>query len=160
MPTSRSCCSASPTSRPAKAASDVLADLLKRLGFNVDYLAMDWGTVVQRRTKRDAPDKGGWSAFCTFNSGLDQANPATHAWLSTAGALAAPGWPDDPKLEALRVSWLSAPDPAHVAEEIQVEALQAVPYVPIGQYFSPTAFRRTLADVSKGFPVFWSVRRV
>ncbi len=93
-------------------------------------------------------------------AGVDQSNPATHAWLSTAGAAAAPGWPDNPKLEALRVSWLSAPDPKPVAEEIQREALQDVPYVPIGQYLSPTAYRRTLSGVLRGFPVFWNVRRV
>ncbi len=98
--------------------------------------------------------------FCTFNSGLDQANPATHAWLSTSGATAAPGWPDDKAMEALRVSWLSAADPDRVAAAIQEAAFQQVPYVPIGQYFSPAAYRRSLADVSKGFPVFWSVRRV
>ena len=144
----------------AKAASDVLADLLRQLGFNVDVQALDWGTVVQRRTKRDPPGKGGWSVFCTFNSGLDQANPATHAWLSTSGATAAPGWPDDKAMEALRVSWLSAADPDRVAAAIQEAAFQQVPYVPIGQYFSPAAYRRSLADVSKGFPVFWSVRRV
>jgi peptide/nickel transport system substrate-binding protein len=143
----------------SKAASDVLGDLLRQLGFNVDVQALDWGTVVQRRTKREPPGKGGWSVFCTFNSGLDQANPATHAWLSTSGATAAPGWPDDKAFEALRVSWLTAADPNQVAASIQEAALQQVPYVPIGQYFSPAAYRRTLAGVSKGFPVFWSVRR-
>jgi peptide/nickel transport system substrate-binding protein len=142
-----------------KAASDVLADLIHKLGFNLDYQVMDWGTVVQRRTKKDAPAKGGWNLFCTFNAGVDQSNPATHAWLSTAGATAAPGWPDSPKLEELRVGWLTAPDQKHVAEEIQLQALQDVPYIPIGQYVYPTAFNRTLTGALKGFPVFWNIRR-
>jgi peptide/nickel transport system substrate-binding protein len=116
--------------------------------------------VVQRRAKKDPPDKGGWNLFCTFNSGVDQSNPATHAWLSTSGASAAPGWPDNPKLEALRVSWMAAQDPKAVAVAIQVEALQDVPYVPIGQYLYATGYRSTLTGVLKGFPVFWNVRRV
>ncbi len=36
-----------------KALSDVAADMLTRAGFNVDYQVMDWGSVVQRRAKRD-----------------------------------------------------------------------------------------------------------
>lgn len=143
----------------SKAASEVAGDLLRKVGFNVDYQAMDWGTVVQRRAKRDPPDAGGWNAFCTFNSGLDQASPATHIWLAASGAAAAPGWPDSPALEALRVGWLTADDPAQVARELQVQALRDVPYVPIGQYLYATAFRRSLTGVLKGFPVFWSIRR-
>ena len=143
----------------SKAVSEVLADLLRQLGFNLDYQAMDWGTVVQRRAKKDPPDKGGWNLFCTSNSGADQANPATHAWLAASGATAAPGWPDSPALEALRVSWLSAAEPKHVAEEIQRRALQDVPYVPLGQYLFATAFRRSLTGILRGFPVFWNVRR-
>jgi peptide/nickel transport system substrate-binding protein len=142
-----------------KAVSDVLADLISKLGFKLDYQVMDWGTVVQRRTKKDPPAKGGWNLFCTFNAGLDQSNPATHAWLSGAGASAAPGWPDSPKLEALRISWMTAADPNSVVKEIQLQALQDVPYVPIGQYVYPTAFNRTLTGALKGFPVFWNIRR-
>jgi peptide/nickel transport system substrate-binding protein len=142
-----------------KAASDVLADLLRKLGFNLNYQVMDWGTVVQRRVKKDPPDKGGWNLFCTFNAGVDQSNPATHAWLSTAGADASPGWPNDAKLEAVRVSWLTAADPKSVAEEIQRQALQQVPYVPIGQYVYPTAMSRSLTGALKGSPVFWNIRR-
>ncbi|MBR0654575.1 ABC transporter substrate-binding protein [Plastoroseomonas arctica] len=142
-----------------KAASEVAGDMLRRVGLNVDYQAMDWGTVVQRRAKREAPEAGGWNAFCTFNSGLDQASPATHAWLATSGASAAPGWPDDPALEALRVGWLDAPDPMQVAQDIQRRALRAVPYVPIGQYFNATAFRRNLSGILRGFPVFWNIRK-
>ena len=143
----------------SKAASEVAADLLRRVGLNLDYQAMDWGTVVQRRAKREAPEAGGWNAFCTFNSGLDQASPATHIWLAASGAAAAPGWPDSPALEALRTGWLSAADPAAVARDLQRQALQDVPYVPIGQYFYATAYRRMLTGMLKGFPVFWNLRR-
>ena len=38
----------------------VTADLMKKIGFNVDLQTMDWGTVVQRRASMEPTDKGGW----------------------------------------------------------------------------------------------------
>jgi hypothetical protein len=35
-----------------KAFGDVTADLLTRLGAKVDYVAVDWGTVVNRRSQK------------------------------------------------------------------------------------------------------------
>lgn len=42
-----------------KAFGDVTADLLTHLGVKVDYVAVDWGTIVARRTQKSAPDKAG-----------------------------------------------------------------------------------------------------
>ena len=42
-----------------KAIAEVTADLLKRLGVNLDFQAMDWATVVQRRVKQEPVDQGG-----------------------------------------------------------------------------------------------------
>jgi peptide/nickel transport system substrate-binding protein len=83
----------------------------------------------------------------------------THAWLAASGATAAPGWPDSPTLEALRVGWMDAADPKRQAQEIQRQAFQDVPYLPIGQYLNPTAYRNDLTGMMKGFPVFWNLRR-
>ena len=41
-----------------KAQGDVTADLLKRLGMNVDFAAIDWGTVGARRAAEDAAGTG------------------------------------------------------------------------------------------------------
>ena len=38
---------------------------LEKIGFKVDLQAMDWQTVVSRRAKKEAPDKGGWNIFYT-----------------------------------------------------------------------------------------------
>jgi len=59
----------------AKQECEVCADVLKQIGMNVDYQAMDWGSVVQRRAMMDPPGKGGWNLFITGWSGLDQSNP-------------------------------------------------------------------------------------
>ena len=145
------------------AFSLVTRDLFEKVGLNVDYAATDWGTVVQRRAKREPVDQGGWSAFCT-NLGADSTfDPAGHLPLVGTGDKAWFGWPTSPRLEALRDAWYDAPDEARriaIAREIQQVALQEVPYVPLGQYFSPTAVRKELSKLVKsGVPTFWGVEK-
>jgi peptide/nickel transport system substrate-binding protein len=147
----------------AKILADVTADLYKRLGLNLDYQVMDWGTLVQRRAKQDSLDKGGWSVFQTNWPGPDQANPAVHVFLRGNGRDAAPGWPSSPRIEELRNAWLRATDLAvqkKIAEQIQAQAFQDVPYIPLGQMITPTAYRANLTGMLEGVPVFWNIRRV
>nr|WP_245215122.1 ABC transporter substrate-binding protein [Pararoseomonas indoligenes] len=143
------------------AVSEVTADLLRQLGFNVDYQVSDWATVAQRRAKKDPPDKGGWNLLSNFTGGLDQSTPMTHTYLFSNEAAAAPGWPSSPQIEELRMRWLDAPDEGaqkRVAEELQLRAFLDVPYIPLGQYLYATAYRRDLSGVMSGFPVFWNLR--
>ncbi|WP_206020369.1 ABC transporter substrate-binding protein [Rhodovarius crocodyli] len=144
-----------------KAVSDVAADLFQRLGMNLDNQQMDWGTVVQRRVSKNAPEQGGWSAFGTFWGGLDMFDPAVHAFLRGTGANAAPGWPEAPRIEELRTQWLAADEAGQrrLARDIQLQAFQDVPYIPLGQQKSFTAYRRNLEGVLDGLPVFWNIRR-
>ena len=154
-----------PTDIPIlKAQADVCADVFQKIGLNVDYQAMDWGSVVQRRTKKDPIDHGGWSVFNTFWSGLDQLNPVGHVFLRGMGEAvgSAPGWPSSPRIEELRQQWLEAPDPAmqkSLARDLQLQALIDVPYVPTGQVMQPTAYRSNLTGVLNGFVLFWNVRK-
>jgi peptide/nickel transport system substrate-binding protein len=144
-----------------QALTEVAADLFRRLGFATDYRPSDWATVVARRANRAAPASGGWNALCTFFSGLDFLNPAVHLLLRANGPAAWPGWPSAPALEALREAWIDAPDAetrARLAAEIQVQAMQDLPYIPLGQFFQPTAFRRTLSGMLQGPTLFWNLR--
>ncbi|WP_149538711.1 ABC transporter substrate-binding protein [Siccirubricoccus phaeus] len=144
------------------AQAQVAADLLKRLNLNLDVVLTDWGTVAQRRMNKGPLDQGGWSIACFASSGMDFINPVTHAQLRSDGEAAAPGWPDLPKVEQLRAAWLEAPDLAAqqaLAREIQVEAMQGLPYIPTGAYYSITAHHRNLVDRVKGFAIFWGIRR-
>ncbi len=154
-----------PTDFPIlKALADVCADAMTKAGLNVDYQAMDWGSVVQRRAKKDPTDQGGWSVFNTFWAGLDQYNPVGHVFLRGQGEKGGvPGWPSSPRIEELRQQWLDAPDVAaqkKIAEELQLQALQDVPYVPVGQVLAATAYRDTITGVPNGFAMFWNVKRV
>jgi peptide/nickel transport system substrate-binding protein len=138
------------------------ADMLKRAGMNVDVLATDWGTVVQRRAKKDSPEKGGWSVFFTSFSGLDQFTPASYVALRGNGQNAWFGWPTAPKLEELRDQWFAAPDLAaqkKICEQIQLQAFVDVPFLPLGLYYQPTAHRKNVTDLLKGLPIFWNVRK-
>jgi peptide/nickel transport system substrate-binding protein len=145
-----------------KALGDVSADMLQRAGFNVDYQVTDWGTVVQRRTKKDPVEQGGWSIFGTFWSGLDQATPANNAFLRATGEAGTFGWPRSEKLEAMRQQWLDLTDPAAqraLAADIQKQALQDLPYIPVGQYFFSTAYQTNISGVLDGPPMFWNVKK-
>ncbi len=145
-----------------KSLAEVTADVLKRSGFNVDVQAMDWATAVQRRANAGPVDQGGWSIFQTSWAGLDQFNPAGHVFLRANGKNAAPGWPSSEKLEALRTEWFAAKDldaQKKICEQIQLQAFQDVPYIPLGQTLSPTAYRADLNGVLDGLPLFWNVKR-
>ena len=146
------------------AATLVGADLFRRMGFNVDLVSTDWGTLVARRASKNPLDQGGWSGFFTFWSGVDMWNPASHASIRGHGDQAWPGWPNIPEMERLRNAWFEAPndDAAKAAtRDMQRLSFQEVPYVPTGMYYQPTAYRRTLQGILKGQPpLFWNVRRV
>jgi len=144
------------------ALGEVGHDLLRKLGMTVEFVVADWGTVVQRRASKEPPERGGWNMFHTTWNGLDTANPGVHQALRANGQQAWFGWPDLPRLEALRQSWFDAPDigaQQRIAAEIQREALNEAIYLPTGQYFSPTAYRRNLTGMVKGVLCFWNLRR-
>ena len=145
-----------------KAMADVTADMFKQAGMNVDYVATDWGTVVTRRAKKEPVEQGGWSAFCTAWAGTDHLDPSGHLSLRANGEQAWIGWPTDLRIEQLRDAWFDAPDvraQAAICADIQREAFQSVPYIPMGQYLQPTAYRTSLEGVLNGFALFWNVQR-
>ena len=145
-----------------KALSDVGADMLTRAGMNVDYQALDWGTVLTRRVTKAPVAQGGWSCFFTAWAGTDMLNPAGHISLRANGQDAWFGWPNSPKIEALRNQWFGDTDAASqkaTAEALQEQVLTDVPYVPLGQYLQATAYRDSLQGVLNGFAIFWNVSR-
>jgi len=146
-----------------KAEGDVGSDMLRRCGMNVDYQTMDWGTVVARRAKKDPIDQGGWNIFFSGWNGIDMFNPIGHLSLRGNGADAWFGWPTAPKIEELRTAWIEAPDvetQKKLAREIQKQVLIDVPYIPLGQYYLPVAYKTYVEGTLTGFPVFWNVKKV
>jgi peptide/nickel transport system substrate-binding protein len=145
-----------------KAMSEIAAETMRRVGMDVDYQAVDWGTILQRRASKSPPSQGGWNAFCTRFWGSEFFSPAAHSPLRGNGAQAWFGWPSSPKIEALREQWFDAPNQGAqeaLAAQIQGQAFEDVPYYPLGLYYNPTAYRADLTGVVNGGPFFWNVRR-
>lgn len=144
------------------ALGEVGRDLLVKLGMDVDYVLADWGTVVQRRASKALPSQGGWNMFHTTWNGVDMLNPMVEQVLRANGDKAFFGWPDIPRIETLRAAWLDAPDQAtqkKIAADLQLAALDEVPYLPTGQYFYNSAWRNNLQDIVRGTYLFWNARR-
>jgi peptide/nickel transport system substrate-binding protein len=144
------------------ALANVTADMMQRIGMNVELQSTDWGSVIQRRASKAPPDKGGWSVFITTLTGLDMSSPASSLPLRGNGAAAWFGWPDAPKLEELRDRWLAATDVAEqrqIAAAIQAQAFVDVPFLPMGQFFQPTTRNKSLEGGLQGMPLFWNIRR-
>jgi peptide/nickel transport system substrate-binding protein len=152
-----------PTDFPImKALSDVAADMMRRSGMTVDYQAIDWGTLLQRRVNKKPPAEGGWNAFCSFSTSSDFFTPATHTVLRGNGEKAWFGWSSSPRIEELRDAWFDAPDLAaqkKIAAEMQAQAFVDVPYLPLGMFYNPSVYRRDVTDIVHGFPIFWNMRR-
>jgi peptide/nickel transport system substrate-binding protein len=145
------------------AICEVGADVLGKIGLNVDYVSTDWGTVIQRMTRRQPVSEGGWSIFGAMWGGLDLDNPAGNLVLRGNGLDAWIGWPTAPKLEAIREQWLHAPGLATqkaLAADMQRQAFEDAPAMPLGLYYQPVAYRNDLADMMKGLILFTGVRRV
>ena len=146
-----------------KAEGDMTADTLKKIGMNVDYQALDWGTVGTRRASKSPPDKGGWNIFHTWHAGADCVNPAPYTALDTGGDTAWFGWPNSPEIEKLIGDWYGAADPAaekSVIADINRKSMDFVTYVPTGFFLAYQAWRSNVSGVVKApFPQFWGVTK-
>ncbi len=141
----------------------VTADLLTRLGMNVELVQTDWGSVVQRRASKEPIDKGGWSIFHTWWPIQSISNPAVNPTLRGQGQAGWFGWYRNDRVEQLAAEWLVTPDEAgqkRLAEEIQQESFREVPIVPLGRYFIRTAYRADLSGfLRSSVNLPWNVRR-
>ncbi|MBV8826514.1 MAG: ABC transporter substrate-binding protein [Hyphomicrobiales bacterium] len=146
-----------------KAWGDVTVDLLKRLDLNVDFAAVDWGTVVARRAQKKPPSQGGWHMYHTSIYGVDSVTP-TYTFLRADGSVAVNGWPNSPAVETETAAWFDATTPEEekaAARRLNKAAIEDVVYAPLGWYLRYYAWRRTLTGVTQGpLPFFWGVSKM
>jgi peptide/nickel transport system substrate-binding protein len=143
---------------------DVAAQLMRQAGFKVDLQAMDWQTLVGRRSKKDAPDKGGWNMFLTAWQGPDIWNPIVNAALDTRGEASGWfGWGKDDKIVELRAKFMRETDEAKkkkLAEEIQARAFEVATHVPLGEFDSPLAARKNISGLFRQTGNFyWNLKK-
>ena len=146
-----------------KGQGDVAADVLKQIGMNVDYQALDWGTVGSRRTSKAPIDQGGWNIFFSWTPGAGAINPAGYSMIDASGDTAWFGWPKNDDIQYKIGAWYDAPDEAaqkQAMAEINKASMEFVTYLPTGFFLSNTAWRTNITGVVKApFPVFWGVEK-
>jgi peptide/nickel transport system substrate-binding protein len=131
-----------------KAWGDLTADLLKRLGINVDYAALDYGTVVARRALKTPPGQGGWHLFLNGHAGVDCASLATNKYIRANGEADVAAWFEAKTLEEEKT----------IARRLNKAALDFVVYAPLGLFLQYQAWRKNVTGIVKGpLPFFWGV---
>ncbi len=146
-----------------KPMGEVTADLLKKIGMNVDFVATDWGTVGARRAKKEPPSAGGWHMFHTWHAGADCVNPASYTAIRANGDKAWFGWPNIPTIETEVGNWFDAKNLEEekvVIARLNKEAFDNAIYAPTGFFQIYQAWRSNVTGVVKGpLPFFWDVKK-
>lgn len=143
---------------------DVAAQLLRQAGFKVDLQAMDWQTLVGRRAKKDAPDKGGWHMFLTAWNVFDVWSPIANPTMDTRGEKSTWfGWASDDKLVELRNQFMRSIDEAEkkkLADQIHARAFEIGTHAPVGEYMQPMAARKNISGffVTNG-NIYWNLKK-
>jgi peptide/nickel transport system substrate-binding protein len=153
-----------PTDIPmSHAATLVTAQMLRKIGVNVQVQAMDWSTLTSRRAEKKPPAEGGWNLFHTWWTGADVISPLGNIGIAANCEKAWFGWPCSPEMEKVRDQIARAadlPEQQKQAVKLQELAYRDVPYVSIGQWQTPTAYRKSLSGVIVSpVPFFWNIKK-
>lgn len=141
----------------------VLADALRKAGFNVDMQTMDWQSVVTQQSNQDPPDEGGWNIFATYSILATSGDPFGNTTLATAGRESWAGWPDVPEIEDLRMEYAratSAEEQQEISAKIQKLAIDEGVVGPLGQFRIPAAYSSEWTDIPKApITAFWNIQK-
>jgi len=147
----------------AGVTAPVAKQLLERGGFKVEMVSTDWQTVLSRRSRKEPPSAGGWSAFTTTLATTDILDPVVSFFTGAACEKASIGWPCDEKIEKLRDDYARTTDPAkrkELAEALQVRLSEFPTYAPLGQFNMPVALRANVSgNMEAPATVFWNVKK-
>ena len=140
-----------------RVSSEMLAQTLREVGFNVELQSMDWNSVLSKRGSRDA-----WHVFGVHVSGYDMMSPLTNLYISNNCQDYA-GWSCDERItKDLKVfrETSDLKEQKRLAAEMQKVAYETTPAVIWGQFSQPAVYRNTIKGVIKSsIPVFWNVSK-
>ena len=145
--------------------SIVTAQKLRDAGVNVDLQAMDWSTLTSRRPVKEAPDENpaGYHLFHTYSPGGYAADPLANGALGAACDQSNWfGWPCDEELEKMRLDFItvSPEDRVDLARRYQTRYYEVVPYVPLGQFLAPIAYRSDVTGILEAERLLlWNIER-
>jgi len=133
----------------------VAQQMMTGMGLNVEFQAMDLGTMFGRWRSRDRSESTNWSCFPLTWQGVGTASPAAHVPLL--------GQVPDPAMVALIEAWFQAPD--LVAQQARAADIQRhyyanPPFGNMGSYVWPIARRSSVQGALEApFTVFWNMRK-
>ncbi len=138
--------------------------LLEKAGFKVEVVSSDWQTVVSRRARKEAPDKGGWNIFYTTTTTVDADSPAVNSFTSGGCDKAWFGWPCDAEMEKLRSAFARETDPEKqkaIALAVSDRVIEQAMYVPLGQYKAFGAYRKDRVEgwLQSPAAVWWNISK-
>jgi len=141
----------------------MVADQLKRVGFNVDLRSSDYATVAQRRLSKEPVEKGGWSITPVVWNGIDLINPLANPGIAYNCVPHYTGWYCDPNQTALLAQLAAASAPGErkrLADALQAAFHENVDVIIGGQFSAPAAWRSNLKGVIQfPIPLFWNLAR-
>jgi peptide/nickel transport system substrate-binding protein len=144
------------------AFGQVSGDLLRRLGMNLDFQAMDWGTLLQRIQNKGPTDKGGWSLYHSAAANVSTYSPGLAGLIRGDGG-STNGY-RNPHTVRLTEEWRNAaPDAPQQAiyDQLQQALFDDPPFAPLGQYSVFTTHGRDIDGILPGVVSYpWNVRRV
>jgi peptide/nickel transport system substrate-binding protein len=136
---------------------------LEAAGFKVDLQAMDWQTLVARRTKKEPAAQGGWHLFFTSMGALSIPDPVNNFMLTATCEKSMYGWPCDKDIESLRDAYALETDPdkrRQIADQAQARARDYPTYVQLGQFTVPSALRNNVVGLRQAPAItFWNVEK-
>jgi peptide/nickel transport system substrate-binding protein len=141
----------------------VIAAALRKAGFKVDVQAMDWQTLITRRTSQKPPAEGGWGIFVSYSAVANTMDPLRSHVIPAGGKKAWFGWPDVPEIETLRVKFAHTSDEAErkkITDQIQKLVIDEGVIDPMGQFVSITAYNKRLSGILEAsLPIFWNIKK-
>ncbi len=150
----------------AHAMATVTAEKFREIGLNVDFQTVDWGTQTARRAIKDSVDVNprGWHVYHSWGGGISLGSPISNSALPTpCDDNGSNGWPCDETLEKIRLEYPFAQSDAQrkeIVERLQARFYEVIPYVPLGQVYSPVAYRNTITGVLDTVRlVLWNIEK-
>lgn len=143
----------------------VAAQALRKAGFTVNILSMDWGTLANRRANPEPVKDGGWNIFHTSWPTDITNTPATNIPLASGGKDGGAwfGWPNDSQIQ----QWINqfptitdSDEQKKLAGKIQKRAYELGVYFPVGEFLTPSAYSSRIKGALKtSTPVFWNMKK-